>query len=294
MALTEVKDELLVTFMEGITSAPRMDWEQCFEVRRDDIHSLKLASMSGIGAIPVWSGTGDLPPADFNDRYNTTITYEKYGLEGQLNKYDRMDVPGLEEGAVRKMGIAVGNTMGAIAADRLNDIFDATTTAGDGVALCSDSHPLASGSTRDNLLASAFDRSALMAALNLASLWTSYHGQEEDFSMDDFVFLGSPQDTSLRETFVEVTRSSVSSSQNQTNAAADYRITPLIWQRLTDSQRWALVSRQRTPLVYWIREPAEQTLTVAESSRQLKIGVDFGIGTGVRPDPVGIIGSKTN
>lgn len=294
MALTEVKDELLITFMEGITQAPRMDWEQAFEVRRDDIHSLKLASMSGIGAIPVWSGTGDLTPADFNDRFNTTITYEKYGIEGQLNKYDRMDVPGLEEGAVRKLGIAVGNTMGAIAADRLNDIFDVTTTAGDGVALCSDSHPTASGGVRDNLIASAFDRSAAMAALNLASLWTSYHGQEEDFSMDDFLFLGSPQDTTLRETFGEVFRSSVSSSQMQVNVAQDYNVSPLIWQRFTNANRWALVSRQRTPLVYWIREAPENTLTVDSSSRQLKLGVDFGIGTGCRPDPVGIIGSKTD
>lgn len=294
MALTEVKDELLITFMEGISSVPRMDWEPCFEVRRDDIPSLKLASMSGIGAIPVWSGTGDLTPADFNDRANTSITYEKYGIEGQLNKYDRLDVPGLEAGAMAKMGVAVGNTMGAIAADRLNDIYNLTTTSGDGVALASDSHPLASGGFRDNLLASAFDRSAVMVAFNLASLWTSYHGQEEDFSEDNFIFLGSPLDSSLRETYREVFGSQLSSSQMQLNAALDAKVTPLIWQRLSNANRWSLISRERTPLIYWIREAPENTITMSETSRQLKIGVDFGIGTGVRPDPVGIIASKTD
>lgn len=294
MALVEVRDEQLITFMEGITSAPRMDWEGAFDVRREDVPSLKLASMSGIGDIPAWDGTSDLPTADVNDRYNTSITYEKYGLQVRLNVYDQADVPGLYEGAFRKLGIAVGSRMGTIAADRLNDVFDATTTAGDGVALCSDSHPVASGGVRDNLLTSAFDRSAAMAAFNLASLWTSYEGNEEDFSEDDFIFMGSPQDASLRETFGEVFQSQYSSSQMQANQALGKRVTPLIWQKITDADRWAMFSTLRKPLVYWIRRAPEQSIAVDQDNLGTKFSVHMGIGTGVRPDPVGVIGSKTD
>lgn len=294
MALVEVKDQELITFMEGITSAPKMDWEQCFEVMRNDTPSMKLASMSGIGQIPVWDGRSDITPVDINDRFNTTVTYEKYALQARLNKFDVLDVPGIREGAFRKLGVAVGSTMGSIAADRLNDMWDATTTAGDGVSLISDSHPVATGGVRDCQLASAFDRSAAMTAFNLASLWTSYDGHEEDFSEDEFTFVGSPQDASLRETFGEVFDSQYSSSQMQSNQAARKRVTPLIWQKITNANRWAFLSKTRKPLTYFIRLAPEQNLAVDQDNLGDKFTVAMGIGTGVRPDPVGVIGSRTD
>ena len=290
MSLTQVRDTVVLPFMEGLT-APSEAWRQCFEVRTDDAPSVKLASYSGIGAIPEWDGSENISQADVNDRYNTTLSYTKYALQVRLNKYDLRDVPGLLENAVRKLGVAVANTYGSIGADRLADVYDVTSTAGDGVALISDSHPLASGGSRDNKLTSAFDRSAFMAAINLASLWVSYHGQEEDWSGDDLVMYGSPQDTTLRETVVEVFGSSVSSDQMQTNAAAGYNVSPVIWSKLTDSTRWGIISRSRTPLVYWIRSGAEQSIDIDEDNRGTKITVDFAIGTQVKPDPVGIIGS---
>jgi len=290
MALSEVKQTIVEPFMEGL-SMPNEGWREAFEVRTDDAPSVKLASMSGIGAIPVWDGSSDVDPADVNDRYNTTVSYTKYALQVRINKYDLKDVPGLLEGAVRKLGVAIANTYGQIAADRLSDVFDVTSTAGDGVALVDNSHPLASGGVRDNELASAFDRSSLMAAINLASLWKSYHGQEEDWSGDPMVLVGSPADTTFRETAFEVLGSAVSSDQMQVNAASGYNINSLVWAKLTDSTQWFLVSKLRSPLVYWIRSGAEQNIVVDEDNLGTKITVDFGIGTQVRPDPVGIIGS---
>ena len=290
MALSEVKQTLVEPFMEGL-SMPSEGWRQCFEVRTDDAASVKLASMSGVGAIPVWDGSSDLDTADVNDRFSSTISYTKYALQVRVNKYDQKDVPGLLEGAVRKLGVAIANTYGTIGADRLNDIFDVTSTAGDGVALISDSHTLASGANRDNKLTSAFDRTALMAALNLASLWKSYHGQEEDWSEDGMVLFGSPLDTTFRETANEVLRSTVSSDQMQVNSALGYDITPMVWAKLDDSTRWGIISKSRTPLIYWIRSGAEQSIAVDEDNLGTKISVDFAIGTQVRPDPVGIIGS---
>lgn len=290
MSLTEVRDTVVLPFMEGLTQ-PSEAWRQFFEVRTDDVAAVKLASYSGIGGVPEWDGSNDISTADVNDRFNTSLSYTKYALQVRLNKYDIRDVPGLLENAVRKLGVAVANTYGSIGADRLEDVYDATSTAGDGVALISDSHPLASGGTRDNKLTSAFDRTAFMAAINLASLWKSYHGQEEDWSGDDLVMYGSPADSSLRENVHEVFRSVLSGQDNQANAALGYNVTPVIWAKLTDSTRWGIISRSRTPLVYWIRSGAEQSIDVDVDNRGTKITVDFAIGTQIKPDPVGIIGS---
>jgi len=175
MSLAEVRDTVVLPFMEGLTQ-PSEAWRQFFEVRTDDVAAVKLASYSGIGAVPQWDGSNDINTADVNDRFNTSLSYTKYALQVRLNKYDLRDIPGLLENAVRKLGVAVANTYGSIGADRLEDVYDSTSTSGDGVALVSDSHPLADGGTRDNKLTSAFDRTAFMAAINLASLWKSYHG----------------------------------------------------------------------------------------------------------------------
>lgn len=290
MALTEIKQTFVRPFMEGLTQ-PDMSWRSGFDMWTDDVASVKLASFSGIGAVPQWDGSNDYPQADVNDRYNTTITYTKYALQARLNKYDAMDVPRIVAEAGMKLGVAISNTYGSIAADRLADVFDSTTTAGDGVALVSDSHPTASGGYRDNKMTSAFDRTAYMAAINLASLWTSYHNLDEDWSNDPKVLFGSPADTTFRETQAEVFGSAVSSDQMQVNAASSYRPEVVIWSKLTDSTQWMLISKLRKPLVFWVRSGATQNTVIDEDNGNIKISTDFAIGTIAKPDPIGIIGS---
>jgi hypothetical protein len=278
--------------MEGLT-LPSNEWQSGFDVWTDDVAAVTLASVSGVGQVPVWDGSNDVDQATVNDRYNTSLTYTKYALQVRLNKFDVRDIPRLLPDAAQKLGVAIANTYGSIAADRLADVYDATTTAGDGVALISDSHPTASGASRDNKLTSAFDRTAYMAAVNLASLWTSYHNQEEDWSSDPCVLYGSPSDTTFREVAFEVFGSSVSSDQMQTNAAAAYRPDVVLWSKLTDSTRWILVSKIRKPLVFWIRTGAETATTIDEDNLGYKITTSFAIGTIAKPDPVGIIASDT-
>ncbi len=292
MALTEVIQTIVEPYAEGLTQ-PSEAWRAGFDVMTDDVATKKLATFSGIGAIPVWDGVTDLDIADLNDRYNQTITYTEYGLQLRVPKRKQKDIPGLLEGGVRKLGVAVANTYGSIGAERLADVFDTTTSAGDGKALCANDHPTAAGGTRDNLIESACDRSGFLAGINLASLWTSYHGQEEDFSDDDFVLFGSPQDPTLRETWAEVFGSAVSSDQMQVNAAAGYRVERVLWAKLSVSTRQMLISKSRKPLAYWIRDSAESGTIVDEDNLNTKVNVDFAIGTMAKPDPVGIIGFKT-
>lgn len=290
MALTEVKQTFVRPFMEGLTQ-PDSSWQNGFDVWTDDVAAVKLAAFSGIGTVPTWDGSNDYPQADVNDRANTTLTYTKYALQVRINKYDAADVPRLVTDAATKLGVAIANTYGSIAAARLSDCFNVTTTSGDGVALCSDSHTTASGAVRDNKLTSAFDRTAYMAAVNLASLWTSYHNLDEDWSADPKILFGSPQSTTFREDTIEVFGSALSGSDMQVNAAASYRPEVNIWSKLTDSTQWFLISKLRKPLVFWVRRGAESTTVIDEDNGNIKISTDFAIGTIAKPDPVGIIGS---
>lgn len=290
MAISEVKQTFVRPFMEGLT-APDNSWQSGFDVWTDDVAAVKLASLSGVGNVPVWNGADDITTADVNDRYNNTLTYTKYALQVRINKYDAKDVPRIVQDAATKLGVSIANTYGSIGATILEDTFDATTTAGDGVALISDSHPTNSGASRDNKMTSSFDRTAYMAAVSLASLWTNYMNQEEDWSNEPVLLYGSPADTTFRETAHEVFASQFSSSQMQSNAAAMYAPEVVIWSKLTDSTRWWVVSKTRKPLVFWVRSGAETNTTIDEDNRNIKITTDFAIGTVAKPDPAGIIGS---
>lgn len=292
MALTEVKQTFVRPFMEGLTQ-PDSSWQNGFDVWIDDVAAVKLATFSGIGTVPVWDGTNDYPQADVNDRANTTLAYTKYALQVRINEYDAMDVPRIVSDAASKLGIAIANTYGSIAAARLADCFNVTTTSGDGVALCSDSHPTASGALRDSKLTSSFDRTAYMAAVNLASLWQSYHNLDEDWSADPKILFASPQATTFREDAFEVFGSALSGSDMQANAAASFRPEVNIWAKLTDSTQWFVMSKLRKPLVFWIRKGAESTTKIDEDNGNIKISTSFAIGTIAKPDPVGIIGSDT-
>lgn len=291
MALAEVKQTFTRPFMEGLTQ-PDQSWQNGFDVWTDDVAAVKLAAFSGLGAVPVWDGSNDYPQADVNDRANTTLTYTKYALQVRINEYDAMDVPRIVSEAAMKLGVAIANTYGSIAAARLDDVINVTTTAGDGVALCSDSHPTNSGALRDNLISSAFDRTAYMATVNLASLWQSYHNLDEDWSADPKMLFGSPQDTTFRETAAEVFGSAVSSDQMQVNAAASYRPEVNVWAKLPSATRWFVTSKLRKPLVFWIRKGAEQKTVIDEDNGNIKISTSFAIGTIAKPDPVGIIASS--
>lgn len=287
MSLTEVRQQFVEPFMEGL-SMVETSWQQGFTIRRDDVASWKMASMSGIGAIPVWDGSNDVATADVNDRYNTTVTYTKYALQGRVNKYDEKDLPGIVADAATKLGISAMSTYASVAAGLLNNAFG-TTQAGDGVALCSDSHPTATG-LRDNALASAFDRTCYFAAKSLARNWVSYHNIPENWAGDGMYVYGSSQDATFEEVSTEVFGSAYSSSEMQVNAAQG-QATPVIWEYLTDSTRVFFVSKRRSPLIFWIRSGVESNVNVDQDNLNSKVTIDFAIGVQVRPDPVGIIGT---
>lgn len=293
MALVEVVDRELMAFAEGLVQ-PNMEWQQAYNVFARDTPSIKMANYSGVGQIPEWgdgSTEDEIATTSMSDLFTRTLTATWYALEVRVTKKQRKDVPGVIEGAWKALGVATMNTYATIAAAALNNSFG-TTQAGDGVSLINDSHPIAGGGVRDNALDSTCDRTGFMAAVNLASVWKSHQGHEFDFANEGFYLFGSPADTTFRERIHEVLYSTVSSSQNQANAAASYNTTPIIWSRLSSASRWWLQSKLYKTLNFWIREGAEENLARDQSTLQDKLSVNFAVGTQANPDPTGIIGSS--
>lgn len=286
---TNVLQTSVVSYMEGLRMVPNQ-WEQAYEVLNNDVPSLRIASFSGVGELPVWTGDEDISTAVVSERGSKTLDYVQYALEVRVPKLNARDVPGLVEQAARKLGIAVASTRGTVAAAKLNNAHGTTTTA-DGQALASTAHTTRSGATRSNKLTTAFDRTALFAAIALARNWESYENLDYDIADLGWYLMWPTSNTTFEETVIEVLGSSYSSSEMQVNAAAGRNITPIGWAKFTDSTQWALISKAEKPLVLWDRIQPEETMTVDTSSRLIKITADSAMVAQVRPQPEGFIGA---
>lgn len=286
---TNVLQTSVVSYMEGLRFVPST-WEQAYEVMNNDVPSLRIASFSGIGEMPVWAGDEDISTAVVSERGSKTLDYVQYALEVRIPKLNARDVPGLVEQAGRKLGIAVASTRATVAAAKLNNAFGSTTTA-DGQALASTAHTTRSGATRSNKLTSAFDRTALFAAINLARNWVSYENLDYDIADLGWYLMYPASNTTFEETVTEVLGSQYSSSEMQVNAAQGRNITPISWHKLTDATHWHLMSKAEKALVLWDRIQPEETMTVDTSSRLIKITADSAMVSQCKPQPEGIISS---
>lgn len=286
---TNVLQTSVQSYVEGLRAVPDA-WEQAYEVLSDDVPSLRIASISGVGELPTWAGDEDLPTATISERGSETLDYLQYGLEVRIPKLNARDVPGLVEQAARKLGIATASTRGTLASAVLNNAFGSITTA-DGQALVSDSHTTRSGASRDNKLTSAFDRTALFAAISLARNWESYENLDYDLGDMGWHLVYPFASTTFEETVGEVLGSQYSSSEMQGNQALGRNITPIGWAKISDSTYWFLISKVEKPIVVWDRTQPEETMTVDSTSRLIKIGVDIALVAKNKPQPDGIIGS---
>lgn len=285
---TNVLQTTVKSYMEGLRMVPN-SWEQFYDVLTDDVPSLRIASVSGVGELPAWDGANDVDITTVSERGSKTLDYVKYALQVRIPKLDARDVPGLVEQAAKKLGIATESTRGTVAAAKLNNAFGTTTTA-DGQSLCSDSHTSRSGASRDNKLTSAFDRTALFTALALARNWESFENIDYDLA-DLGWYLMTPVTATLLETVDETLKSQLSGADMAMNAALGYDITWIPWAKITDATYWFLGSKAEKSLVVWDRLPAEQTLSIDEDSLSYKITAVSAVVCQCKPQPEGIFGS---
>ncbi len=240
-------------------------WPQLLEPGLREIFFAQLAALQGKSQIPVLfkqltstkateaflgvGGMGDwkkykgaIEYDDFDELYKTTLTHDEFvnafAVERKLVDDDQYNIIN-----ARPAGLAIGaaRKREKDAASIFNNATSASYLGGDGVALLSDSHPLApthSADVIDNKLALALSYDNLISARNSMMAFTD--DRTELINIEPDTLLVPP---ALEQTAMEIFRTT-----NKPNTA-DYVINftggwlrnVIKWPYLTDTNRWFLI-----------------------------------------------------
>ena len=286
---SNVKQTVVERYFEGLHSVSEA-WANAYDYRRNDIADLRLSPISGVSQIPTWDGNSDLPTQTLEALTSQTVSYEAYGVQVRVNKYDAMDVPESTSVLPQRIGVATATTYAAKAAGVLNNAFGTETTSYDGLSLCNASHTVKGGGTRSNRLTSALDSTAIMAAIALFRKWVDYQGLKMDIVAMGGFYLVVPPD--LEEAAGQALGSAVTSDQMQLNMAGSYGIDTIVWNQLTDTNNWFLVSKSMSPIVFWERSAPDLQIDIDEDSKAGKYSLDFAIAAKANAIPDGIVGAQ--
>lgn len=303
---TNVLQVSVSSFFEGMCQ-PSDSYTQIYDMRDDDVASLRLAALTGIPDPGTWDGAAPLDTATLDSTGAVTMAYQGYGVQVRIGKYTAKDILGVVEKASRKLGRSVASKRAALAWAHLETAFTASTTAiADGKALCANDHTMTSG-TRSNLAAdTALDRSAFLVMIQQLRTWQNYQTQVYDlgdvpktlvvppaleatalqivgsqYAMSAPAAVGTPADT--------YTPASV---QGELNTAGMYNTKVIVSSYLADTNDYFLIvdPSVESPLTYWTRAPVDYTVDIDQDSGAVKLSVDWASATKSGPQPDGIIG----
>lgn len=276
-------------YFDGAAMVPSK-WRDAYAWRYDDVGSLKLNGVESISTVPQWDGGEDLPQVRVRDIGYKTVTYVQYGVQLRLRKLDVRHDPTLLPRVAQRLGRAVENTYGNVAAAVLAGAFTTTTVVPGTKTLGATDHPTALG-TRSNKLTSALDLAAVFAAITLARNWEDYDGGDLDLAEGGWNLL-HPTTAGLEQTAAQVLGSQYTSDQLQVNTAGSYGITAIPWAKLSDANDWHMTSKVVKPVCIWEASPPEDGTDVDPDSRGTKVSLDFALAAFAEVYPTGYIGSS--
>lgn len=285
----DAKQVFVDNYFDGAAMVPSK-WRDAYAWRYDDVGSLKLNGVESISTVPQWDGGEDLPQVRVRDIGFKTVTYVQYGVQLRLRKLDVRHDPTLLPRVAQRLGRAVENTYGNVAAALLAGAFTTTTVVPGTKPLGSTDHPTALG-VRSNKLSSNGDLAAIFAAMTLARNWEDYDGGDLDIAEGGWNLL-HPTTAGLEQTFAQALGSAVTSDQNQVNTAGSYGITQIPWAKLPDTNDWHLLSKVVKALNMWEASPPEDETAVDADDRGTKISLDFALAGFAEVYPTGYIGSS--
>jgi hypothetical protein len=293
MALTNfstsnVKEIVIDRFFEGLHSVSER-WLSAYDYRTDDIASLRVSPISGVGEIPSWNGDADLDIVGVEALDPQAVDYAKFGVQVRVDKYSAMDVPEAVSSLPQRIGVATASTYAAKGAEVLANAFTSATTSYDGLALVSDSHTVKGGGTRSNKLTSALDSTAIMAAIAMFRKWVDYQGLKMDVVEMGGFYLVVPPD--LENAAGQALGSEFTSAALQVNMASSYGIETIVWNQLADTNNWFLVSKAMSPLIFWERSAPDLAISIDPDNKAGKYSLDFAIKSSAGPLPDGIVGA---
>ena len=187
---------------------------------------------------------------------------------------------------------AMAYTKQVKAAAILNNAFDSTYTYGDGVELCATNHPLVSGGTNSNELATPADlnETSLEASIIQVAGWTDERGLLIAAKPSKLVVPPALQFVSTRLLETELR---TNTADNDINAIRNMGAVPqgyAVNHYLTDTNAWFLMTDVPNGLKHFVRTPMQTSMDAdfdtGNSRYKARERYSFGVS-----DPLGIFGS---
>jgi hypothetical protein len=230
--------------------------------------------VSGIGAIGIeawknYNSSGQVSEADFDQGYKKTYTHVEYPMDFSI---ERKTIDDNQHREVFDIAARIGDSAAQFreveGASVFNNAFSSSFLGGDGVALCSDSHPLSpvKSGTQDNKGTAALTKANVSVAREAMMAWTDDNGQKVAVTPTHILVPPSLEDEAL-----EISKSLLdpTSANNTINVHAG-RFQVIVWHYLTDTNNWFMLDApmmkmhldwfDRAPLTVGLRDGDDRTL----------------------------------
>ena len=291
--------QLLKELLPGLNALFGMEYakygeehKEIFESESSDRSFEEETKLSGFSAAPVKNEGSAIEYDNAQEAWTARYTHETVAMGFSVteeavedNLYDSLSAR-----YTKALARAMAYTKQVKGAAILNDAF--STTYGDGVALCSTSHPLVSGGTNSNTPATAADlnETSLEAAVIQIGGWTDERGLLIAARPKKLVIPSALQFVATR---LLETEGRVNTADNDLNALKNNGAIPegyAINHYLTDTDAWFLMTDVPNGLKHFTRTPMQTSMDAdfdtGNSRYKARERYSFGVS-----DPLGIFGS---
>lgn len=212
----------------------------------------------GMGDVPEFQGSIEYD--DLEQLYKTSLTHKEYvkgfKVARSLVADDQYNVINQKP---RQLALAYDRTMEKHAASVFNNAFSSSYVGGDGVALCSASHPYSPGNAaavQGNAGTSALSYDAVIATRKLMRAYEDDRGELFPVAPDLIVHPPEMEDTANK---IVNTANKPGTADFEDNFVRRTNLKALSWDYLTDSNNWFMVDTALAKIhLLWIdREPLE-------------------------------------
>ena len=291
--------QLLKELLPGLNALFGMEYakydlehKEIFETESSDRSFEEETKLSGFSAAPVKDEGSAIEYDNAQEAWTARYTHETIAMGFSVteeaiedNLYDSLSAR-----YTKALARAMAYTKQVKGAAILNDAF--STTYGDGVALCSTSHPLVSGGTNSNTPSTAADlnETSLEAAVISISAWTDERGLLIAARPAKLIIPPALQFVACR---VLETEGRVGTADNDLNAMKTKGSIPegyAINHYLTDTDAWFLTTDIPNGLKHFTRTALQTSMDAdfdtGNSRSKARERYSFGVS-----DPLGIYGS---
>lgn len=247
-------------FNTGYASRPTL-LDQLFNVQTSESAEEFFHSFGSVSpdAWDDYEVTGRVPKVSFDKGYKTTFTHKEYPLEMDVQRkfIDDSKYANIVD-AARQLGSSAALKREKDAASVFNNSDSASHLGGDGVALCSASHPASptkSSVTQDNVSA------LTLTATNVETIRQTMLAVVDDTNniagvQPDLLLVPSALENDAK--IITQTEQKVGSADNDVNAQAG-RFRYLVWPYLESSTQWFMADSMlmKNSLFWFDRSPVD-------------------------------------